>query len=226
KRSLADTLQDDELNPETPTPADSSMPSPTPSTISTLAPSEKKARVKKERKSGGGSKAPASSAGSLAAAAAKANARGKGPIDLDKHCGVPLPNGQLCTRSLTCKTHSMGAKRAVAGRSQLYDMLLKAHLAKSRSAAAALKHASQKEKDSGEANETSGLTQQEEEEERAMSSDEEVDLVLRAIREYRPTPLATRTVTPLVRRRHRYLRIRDIFLDALKPPNGPQVLNQ
>ncbi|RKP38689.1 SCA7 domain-containing protein, partial [Dimargaris cristalligena] len=50
--------------------------------------------------------------------------RVKGPIDLDKQCGVMGPNGQPCARSLTCKTHSMGAKRAVLGRSQLYDLLL------------------------------------------------------------------------------------------------------
>lgn len=42
----------------------------------------------------------------------------------DKNCGVPLPNGQPCMRSLTCKQHPMGAKRAVAGRSMQYDVLL------------------------------------------------------------------------------------------------------
>lgn len=45
-------------------------------------------------------------------------------IDLEKQCGVLLPNGNLCSRSLTCKSHSMGAKRAVPGRSQPYDILL------------------------------------------------------------------------------------------------------
>lgn len=33
-------------------------------------------------------------------------------------------NGQPCLRSLTCKTHSMGAKRSVQGRSKSYDDLL------------------------------------------------------------------------------------------------------
>ncbi|KAH6854329.1 SCA7, zinc-binding domain-containing protein [Chaetomium sp. MPI-CAGE-AT-0009] len=47
-----------------------------------------------------------------------------GPIDVDKQCGVILPNGQVCARSLTCKGHSMSAKRAVPGRSLPYDMLL------------------------------------------------------------------------------------------------------
>jgi SAGA-associated factor 73 len=48
----------------------------------------------------------------------------KGPVDVEKQCGVPLPNGAMCARSLTCKSHSMGAKRAVAGRSMRYDLLL------------------------------------------------------------------------------------------------------
>lgn len=33
----------------------------------------------------------------------------------------------MCARSLTCKSHSMGAKRAVPGRSLPYDMLLAAY---------------------------------------------------------------------------------------------------
>ncbi|KAK3299164.1 SCA7, zinc-binding domain-containing protein [Chaetomium fimeti] len=47
-----------------------------------------------------------------------------GPVDVDQQCGVVLPNGQACARSLTCKGYSMSAKRAVPGRSQPYDMLL------------------------------------------------------------------------------------------------------
>lgn len=48
----------------------------------------------------------------------------KGPVDVEKQCGVVLPNGGYCARSLTCKSHSMGAKRAVPGRSMPYDFLL------------------------------------------------------------------------------------------------------
>ena len=51
----------------------------------------------------------------------------KGPVDVEKQCGVTLPNNQQCARSLTCKSHSMGAKRAVPGRSLPYDMLLQAY---------------------------------------------------------------------------------------------------
>lgn len=58
---------------------------------------------------------------------AKANMFLLGPVDVERQCGVLLPNGQPCARSLTCKSHSMGAKRAVAGRSLPYDMLLAAY---------------------------------------------------------------------------------------------------
>ncbi|KAG2204799.1 hypothetical protein INT47_004074, partial [Mucor saturninus] len=54
------------------------------------------------------------------------------PLDLDKQCGVIQGlNNMPCTRSLTCKSHSMGAKRAVDGRSQPYDVLLAAYQKKS-----------------------------------------------------------------------------------------------
>ena len=51
----------------------------------------------------------------------------KGPVDVEKQCGVELADGRQCARSLTCKTHSMGAKRSVPGRSLPYDMLLQAY---------------------------------------------------------------------------------------------------
>lgn len=49
------------------------------------------------------------------------------PVDVEKQCGVQLSNGLLCARSLTCKSHPMGAKRSVLGRSQPYDVLLAAY---------------------------------------------------------------------------------------------------
>ena len=48
----------------------------------------------------------------------------KGPVNVELQCGVALPNGGFCARSLTCKSHSMGAKRSVPGRSAPYDTLL------------------------------------------------------------------------------------------------------
>jgi SAGA-associated factor 73 len=53
--------------------------------------------------------------------------RTKGPIDLDRQCGVINDKGLPCSRSLTCKSHSMGAKRAVQGRSRDYNELLLEH---------------------------------------------------------------------------------------------------
>lgn len=51
--------------------------------------------------------------------------RVKGPLDLDKQCGVVMVvGGPACARSLTCKSHSMSAKRGVEGRSRPYDVLL------------------------------------------------------------------------------------------------------
>lgn len=52
---------------------------------------------KKKKKDDGKAKAP----------------RPKAPVDVEKQCGVELPQGGQCARSLTCKSHSMGAKRAV-----------------------------------------------------------------------------------------------------------------
>ncbi|KAI9334619.1 SCA7, zinc-binding domain-containing protein [Obelidium mucronatum] len=57
----------------------------------------------------------------------------KGPIDYDKHCGVIAePGGLPCARSITCKIHSVSAKRAVVGRTHLYDVLLADYQSKSR----------------------------------------------------------------------------------------------
>ncbi len=54
-------------------------------------------------------------------------AKAKMPVDVERQCGVITPNGVPCARSLTCKSHSMGAKRAVPGRSLPYQMLLAAY---------------------------------------------------------------------------------------------------
>uniref|UniRef100_A0A1B6C0W8 SCA7 domain-containing protein n=1 Tax=Clastoptera arizonana TaxID=38151 RepID=A0A1B6C0W8_9HEMI len=51
--------------------------------------------------------------------------------DPDKHCGVAVSaTGETvkpCTRSLTCKSHSMSLRRAVTGRSKSFDQLLSDH---------------------------------------------------------------------------------------------------
>lgn len=45
------------------------------------------------------------------------------PLDYDRQCGVINDKGLPCSRSLTCKTHTVGAKRAVQGRTRPYDEL-------------------------------------------------------------------------------------------------------
>ena len=48
--------------------------------------------------------------------------------DPNKHCGVCLPEMERpCTRSLTCKTHSLTLRRAVQGRIKNFDELLAEH---------------------------------------------------------------------------------------------------
>ncbi|QRV77483.1 SCA7, zinc-binding domain protein [Ceratobasidium sp. AG-Ba] len=54
-------------------------------------------------------------------------ARVKGPLNLDKHCGVINKNGMPCARNITCKVHGMNAKRAVQGRTKDYDVLFVEH---------------------------------------------------------------------------------------------------
>ncbi|CAB1417962.1 unnamed protein product [Pleuronectes platessa] len=49
-------------------------------------------------------------------------------FDPNKHCGVQDPETKRsCTRSLTCKTHSLTHRRAVPGRRQNFDILLAEH---------------------------------------------------------------------------------------------------
>jgi hypothetical protein len=45
------------------------------------------------------------------------------PLNLNLQCAVPIEGGS-CSRSLTCKTHSLTAKRAVQGRTAPFDQLL------------------------------------------------------------------------------------------------------
>lgn len=68
-------------------------------------------------------------------------------IDFDKQCGVKLPEGGYCARSLTCKSHSMGDKRSVVGRTEPFDTLLAEYHRKHQTkiGAAAEKRAKQQE---------------------------------------------------------------------------------
>ena len=51
-------------------------------------------------------------------------------LDLEKHCGVWIGDiNRACTRSLTCKAHSLTLRRNVQGRSRSFDDLLAEHRA-------------------------------------------------------------------------------------------------
>ncbi|XP_038666495.1 ataxin-7 [Scyliorhinus canicula] len=54
-------------------------------------------------------------------------------FDPNRHCGVVDPETKKpCTRSLTCKTHSLSQRRAVPGRRKHFDLLLAEHKNKPR----------------------------------------------------------------------------------------------
>lgn len=149
----------------------------------------------------------------------------KGPIDLDKQCGVMTENGQMCTRSLTCKIHSVSAKRAVQGRTQDYDTLFSAtsrlrelaasqlanNMAKQKKAAqnAATRKA---QKDAAEAAATAaalaaGL-------DLPSNSDEEAEAVYTAIKYHRPSPMFVRNPFSLRRRVYTF-EFREEYLSQL-----------
>ncbi|KAF9960686.1 hypothetical protein BGZ72_006256 [Mortierella alpina] len=170
--------------PETPLSAVEMSPPPS---IPEKKPSEKKQKVVKPPK-------------------VKPPGRVKGPLDLDKQCGVIIPGGAPCARSLTCKSHSMSSKRAVEGRSRPYDVLLGLYQKKP------VPVKDEKAKDS-----EMPLA---EKEDVNVDSDEEFNDLLDAVKSYEPQPLAVRPTT-YVRRRNNCLRIRDLFFDALKGPCRP-----
>ncbi|KAJ2163024.1 SAGA complex subunit Sgf73 [Coemansia sp. RSA 552] len=161
--------------------------------------------------------------------------KAKQPLDLDRQCGVVAePGAAPCSRSLTCKTHSMAMKRAVVGRSNMFDALLQAHLAKSRSAAAAKSAASRSQaarstNAAAVRNATAialgggaGVLDESffEDSDPDRGSDSEAERVIDGIRCSRGRPMARRP-TMLPRRRHHYLRVRDLFYDALRPSMPP-----
>ncbi|KAF8464601.1 SCA7, zinc-binding domain-containing protein [Kalaharituber pfeilii] len=130
---------------------------------------------------------------------AKPEPKPKAPVDVEKQCGVPLPSGLLCARSLTCKSHSMGAKRAVLGRSQPYDVLLAAYQRKNQA------------KQQKAAINASGPHPEEADGPLGpVDSDEETELVMSAV---------GRPLVP-VRKKYQYLRMRDMLASALRPPGS------
>ncbi|KAI9845237.1 MAG: hypothetical protein M1837_004992 [Sclerophora amabilis] len=132
----------------------------------------------------------------------------KGPVDVERQCGVPLPNGAQCARSLTCKSHSMGAKRAVPGRSLPYDMLLSAYQKKNQA---------KQQKAAIDAN--APLQDDFENGAGPVDSDEERDAVMAAITRSRPQPLERRILVPTLQK-YSYLRMKDLVSSALVGNRG------
>ncbi|OBA24552.1 SCA7-domain-containing protein [Metschnikowia bicuspidata var. bicuspidata NRRL YB-4993] len=148
----------------------------------------------------------------------KSATKAKGPVDVEKQCGVPLPLGGFCARSLTCKTHSMGAKRAVPGRSAPYDVLLQqyqkrnqAKLAASNALAAQRRENAQLTGMSvGDSENGDGLGNLH----IVLDSDTETQLVLEGLSKNCPAPLERKIMLP-VRHRHKFLYMREAYANAL-----------
>ncbi|KAL4800042.1 mRNA capping enzyme, catalytic domain-containing protein [Aspergillus venezuelensis] len=134
-------------------------------------------------------------------------AKPKGPVDVEKQCGVPLPNGAQCARSLTCKSHSMGAKRAVPGRSLPYDMLLQAYQKKNQA---------RQQKAAIDAN---APLQDDLENNGPVDSDEEKDAVMAAISRSQPQPLVNHTLIS-TKKKYQYVRIKEMLSHALGGARG------
>jgi len=140
---------------------------------------------------------------------AKPDPKPKAPVDVEKQCGVQLAHGALCARSLTCKSHSMGAKRGVLGRSQPYDILLAAYQKKN--------HAKQQK-----AAINAGAPPPDEIEANSIliDSDEETELVMAAVTRSMPLPLERHILVP-VRKKYQYVRMKEMLASALKPLGRP-----
>ncbi|KAH6636270.1 SCA7, zinc-binding domain-containing protein [Chaetomium tenue] len=125
-------------------------------------------------------------------------AKPKGPVDVERQCGVLLPNGQPCARSLTCKSHSMSAKRAVPGRSLPYDMLLAAYQKKNQA---------KQQKAAIDAN--APLEDEDEANQAAVDSDEETAAVMSALANWNPQPVVPQPVFAPTKRQYQLARLHE-----------------
>ncbi|KAH6604080.1 hypothetical protein Trco_007526 [Trichoderma cornu-damae] len=122
----------------------------------------------------------------------------KGPVDVERQCGVMLPNGQPCARSLTCKSHSMGAKRGVAGRSLPYDMLLAAYQKKNQA---------KQQKAALDAN--APLEDDDDANNGPVDSDEETGAVMAALAHWNPQPLIPQPIFTPIKRQYQLARLHE-----------------
>ena len=138
-------------------------------------------------------------------------------LDFDRHCGVVASNGVPCTRSLTCKSHSISSKRAVPGRTKSYDELLASHLGREykpkEDRLASSQDAKRKSKHTGQSVQTDSG--------RPIVDDSDLDdpsMILEAFQVSKPAPLAM-PMYSFARRRDAYSKIRNILIDALNYHN-------
>ncbi|EQK99276.1 hypothetical protein G6O67_003923 [Ophiocordyceps sinensis] len=122
----------------------------------------------------------------------------RGPVDVERQCGVILANGQPCARSLTCKSHSMGAKRAVAGRSLPYDMLLAAYQKKNQA---------KQQKAALDAN--APVEDEDEVNNGPVDSDEETGAVMGALAHWNPQPLLPQPIFAPIKRQYQLARLHE-----------------
>jgi SAGA-associated factor 73 len=125
-------------------------------------------------------------------------AKPKGPVDVERQCGVILPNGQPCARSLTCKSHSMSAKRAVPGRSLPYDMLLANYQKKN-----------QAEKQRAATDANAPLEDEDDANAGTVDSDEETAAVMAALASWNPQPAVPQPVFAPIKRQYQLARLHE-----------------
>lgn len=176
----------------------------------------------KKRKADDDGKAPSAKKKKKEEVKAKSG-KPKGPVDVEKQCGVLLPDGKQCARSLTCKSHSMGAKRAVPGRSLPYDMLLAQYQKKNQ--AKQQRAAIDANAPLGDDFEPPGT----------VDSDEERDAVLAAINRsfvHNPLtgarlggkPMVTSTIVS-TRRKYNYVRVKEMLQHTLGGARGANLFS-
>ncbi|RDW59482.1 hypothetical protein BP6252_12569 [Coleophoma cylindrospora] len=125
----------------------------------------------------------------------------KGPVDVERQCGV-LKDGVPCARSLTCKSHSMGAKRAVPGRSLPYDMLLAAYQKKNQA------------KQQKAAIDANAPLEDEDEENGPVDSDEELNATMAGLKNWNPQPVV-QPLNPIpIERKYQLARLHEQLYNA------------
>merc|ERR1711939_1080190 len=127
--------------------------------------------------------------------------KARGPVDVERQCGV-IKDGVPCARSLTCKSHSMGAKRAVPGRSLPYDMLLAAYQKKNQA------------KQQKAAIDANAPLEDEEDGNGPVDSAEELAAVQYGLANWAPQPVVPPLISIPIERQYQKQRLREQMMNA------------